>query len=177
EIDPTLLNLGNGPGDSQRPGANLPGDPSARDVYDAERTNGHEGRDAPIRSLAAMTDEELVEIARTLFERMYSEAWQTREITDRLSVEEQYEDLRRQLHEEQPVDALRYTLQDGGKVLIVTPTNGDHETVGEYVKRVLVAEAVWKAVDVLIGVPVSVVLNPPTGPLQAIFYAPNFGGW
>lgn len=146
-----------------------------------DRTGAREGGDAPVRSLAAMTDAELTKIARVLFERVYSEDWQTRGAAERPSVEEQYEDLRQQLRqqleEERRVDAFRYTLHDGRKVLIVTPPHGDDETAAEHAMRVLLTEAAWKAIDVLIGVPVSVVLNPPTDLLSAIFYAPSFGGW
>jgi hypothetical protein len=163
-----------GSGGADETGDVPPGADEAEAVDLDERTDAREGGDAPVRSLAAMTDEELVEIARVLFARVFSEGWQTREVADRPSIEEQYDDLRRQLDEERRVDAFRYTLQNGGRVVIVTPAHGDQETLGEYVLRVLVAEAVWKAVDVLIGVPVSVVLNPPTGLLEAILYAPNF---
>jgi hypothetical protein len=124
-----------------------------------------------------MTDAELVELARRVFDRVDIKGWQKRGAADRPSIEEQYEVLRQQLEEEQRVDAFRCTLHDGDEVFIVASPHGDDETVGEHVMHVLVTEAAWKALDVLIGVPVSVVLNPPTGLLQAIFYAPNFDGW
>jgi len=112
--------------------------------------------------LAALPVAELEELAREQFTRVVHGPAEV-PATDEL-----YEHLRGAGL--QRIDAFAYRVEDGRPVVVVRPSSAP-EGARTLHRVVRTPEAVWQVVDVWIGVPISMVRNPPTDLLEAAYYA------
>jgi hypothetical protein len=125
--------------------------------------------------LADLPATELDELARALFARVVdgpTEAW-----SEVPSTEELFAYLRRELGDEQRrIDAFVYRVEGGKPVVVVRPSTAREGT--RTLRRIVRAtsrEVAWKVVDLWIGVPISMVLNPPADLVEAVYYAADLG--
>jgi len=125
--------------------------------------------------LADLPAVELDELARALFAGVVdgpAEAW-----AEVPSTEELFTYLRRELGDEQRrIDAFVYRVEGGKPVVIVRPSTAAEGT--RTLRRIVRAtsrEVIWKVVDLWIGVPISMVLNPPADLAEAVYYAADLG--
>ncbi|MEV4617890.1 hypothetical protein AB0J74_04110 [Asanoa sp. NPDC049573] len=125
--------------------------------------------------LADLPATELDELARALFARVVdgpTEAW-----TEVPSTEELFAYLRRELGDDQRrIDAFVYRVEGGRPVVVVRPSTAREGT--RTLRRIVRAtsrDVAWKVVDLWIGVPISMVLNPPADLAEAVYYAADLG--
>jgi hypothetical protein len=114
--------------------------------------------------LAALPLAELEELAREQFTRVVHGPAEV-PATDEL-----YEHLRTAGLDR--IDAFAYQVEDGRPVVVVRPSSApEGARTLHRVVRTPAPEAVWQVVDVWIGVPISMVRNPPADLLEAHYYA------
>ena len=114
--------------------------------------------------LAALPLGELEELAREQFTRVVHGPAEV-PATDEL-----YEHLRTAGLDR--IDAFAYQVEDGRPVVVVRPSSApEGARTLHRVVRTPAPEAVWQVVDVWIGVPISMVRNPPADLLEAHYYA------
>ncbi|HEV7712631.1 MAG TPA: hypothetical protein VGP16_30845 [Asanoa sp.] len=122
-------------------------------------------------ALADLPPTELDELARALFARVVdgpAQAW-----AEVPSTEELFAYLRRELGDEQRrIDAFVYRVEGGKPVVVVRPSTApDGTRTLRRIVRTTSREVVWKVVDLWIGVPIAMVLNPPADLVEAVYYA------
>lgn len=129
----------------------------------------------PGPALADLPATELDELARALFARVVdgpAQAW-----AEVPSTEELFAYLRRELGDEQRrIDAFVYRVEGGKPVVVVRPSTApDGTRTLRRIVRTTSREVVWKVVDLWIGVPIAMVLNPPADLVEAVYYAADLG--
>jgi hypothetical protein len=98
--------------------------------------------------------------------------WQHRAVAGRMTSEELVEAMRREMADDAKVDAYAFALKDGTNLVIVGRSMyGNRDRPFYKLVRSVGVQVVWKAVDIWLGVPMSILLNPPTNLVDAFFYA------